>query len=65
LGRYSSEGKAIILTAANKTMVNEDMENMKRLMGYKSQDTLGLSKGKTRLDENAILVTSIIKQRHF
>jgi hypothetical protein len=32
-----SEGKAIILTAANKTMVNEDMENMKRLMGYKSQ----------------------------
>jgi hypothetical protein len=21
-------------------MVNEDMENMKRLMGYKSQDTL-------------------------
>jgi hypothetical protein len=47
-----SEGKAIILTAANKTMVNEDMENMKRLMGYKS--TLGLSKGKTRLDENAI-----------
>jgi hypothetical protein len=53
LGRYSSEGKAIILTAANKTMVNEDMENMKRLMGYKSQDTLWLSKGKTRLDENA------------
>jgi hypothetical protein len=47
-------------------MVNEDMENMKRLMGYKSQDTFGLSKGKTRLDENAIFSDIYNKkQRHF
>ncbi len=49
-----SEGKATILTAANKTMVNEDMQRMKHLMGYKSEDTLGLVRGKSRLDENAV-----------
>ena len=49
-----SEGKAIVLTAANKTMVNEDMQKMKHLMGYKSEKTLGLVKGNARLNENAI-----------
>jgi hypothetical protein len=49
-----NEGKAIVLTASDKTLVNEDMQKMKHLMGYKSQDTLGTVKGKARIDENAI-----------
>lgn len=49
-----SEGRAVILAASNKTMVNEDMQKMKHLMGYKSESTLGLVKGNARLDENAI-----------
>lgn len=48
-----SEGKAIVLTSANKALISEDMSRMKALMGYKSQDTLGLVKGKSRVDENA------------
>jgi hypothetical protein len=47
-----SEGKAVILTAADKKLVNEDITRMKQLFGYKSQDTLGLIKGNARLDEN-------------
>ena len=49
-----NEGKAIVLMASDKTLVNEDMQKMKHLMGYKSQDTLGTVKGKARIDENAI-----------
>jgi len=49
-----SEGRAVILTAANKEMVNEDMQHMKHLMGYKPQNTLGLVKGLSRINENAI-----------
>ena len=48
-----NEGKAIVLQAADKTMISEDMNRMKALMGYKSQDTLGLVKGNARIDENA------------
>jgi hypothetical protein len=48
-----TEGRAIVLMASDKTMVNEDMAHMKHLMGYKSNETLGLVKGKARLDENA------------
>jgi hypothetical protein len=48
-----TEGRAIVLKASDKNLMNEDMENMKRLMGYKSQDTLGAVKGSARLDENA------------
>jgi len=48
-----TEGRAIVLKASDKNLMNEDMENMKRLMGYKSQDTLGTVKGSARLDENA------------
>jgi hypothetical protein len=49
-----TEGRAVVLTASDKTMVNEDMQKMKHLMGYKSQDTLGTVKGKARIDENEI-----------
>lgn len=48
-----TEGRAIVLTASDKTMINEDMQKMKHLMGYKSQDTLGLVKGNSRIEENA------------
>jgi len=48
-----TEGKAVVLMASDKNLVNEDMQKMKRLMGYKSQETLGTVKGKARLDENA------------
>ena len=47
-----TEGKAVILMAADKKMVNEDITRMKALMGYKSEDTLGTVKGKARIDEN-------------
>lgn len=47
-----NEGSAIILMASDGKLVNEDMEKMKKLMGYKSQDTLGNLKGKERINEN-------------
>jgi hypothetical protein len=49
-----NEGKGVVLTAKDATSINEDMDRMKALMGYKSQETLGLVKGKARLDENKI-----------
>jgi len=49
-----SEGKAVVLTAADKSLVNEDIKRMKELFGYKSHETLGLLKGKERLDENKV-----------
>jgi len=49
-----SEGAAVIITANDKKMVNEDIQRMKALFGYKSQDTLGLVKGNARIDENKI-----------
>jgi len=48
-----NEGSAVILMASDKSLVNEDMDRMKRLMGYKSQDTLGTVKGQERITENA------------
>ena len=48
-----NEGRAVVLLASDKTLINEDMQKMKHLMGYKSQETLGTVKGKARLDENA------------
>ena len=49
-----SEGKAVVLTASDKKMVNEDINRMKELFGYKSQDTLGLVKGNARINENKV-----------
>ena len=57
------EGIAQVLTASNKTMVNEDMQKMKHLMGYKSEKTLGLVKGNARLDENAIFTDIYAKTK--
>jgi len=47
-----NEGKAIVLKASDKELMNEDMNKMKHLMGYKSQETLGNLKGAERIDEN-------------
>ena len=49
-----TEGKATVLKAANKNMINEDMQRMKHLMGYSSQETLGTVKGRARINENAV-----------
>lgn len=49
-----SEGKAIVLLANDKKLVNEDITRMKALFGYKSQDTLGLVRGNARVDENKV-----------
>jgi hypothetical protein len=49
-----SEGAAVVVTANDKKMVNEDIQRMKALFGYKSQDTLGLVKGNARIDENKV-----------
>lgn len=58
-----NEGRAAILMASNKTMLNEDILRMKKLMGYKSQDTLGLVKGNARLNENTIFGEFLDKTR--
>ena len=58
-----TEGRAIVLMASDKTMVNEDMAHMKHLMGYKSNETLGLVKGKARLDENKMFTDIWSKTR--
>ena len=47
-----NEGRAVILKASDKELMNEDMQKMKHLMGYKSQDTLGNMRGAARIDEN-------------
>ena len=44
--------EGIILTSSNKGQINEDMNKIKHLMGFKSQETLGTVKGAARLDEN-------------
>lgn len=49
-----SEGAAVVLMANDKKLVNEDIQRMKVLFGYKSQDTLGLVKGNARIDENKV-----------
>jgi hypothetical protein len=49
-----SEGKAVVLTASDKKMVNEDINRMKELFSYKSQNTLGLVKGNARVNENKV-----------
>ena len=47
-----TEGKAVVLLANNKEMVNEDMQKMKHLMGYNSKETFGNLKGAERLAED-------------
>jgi hypothetical protein len=53
----TQNGKAVILMASDKQLVNEDINRMKQLFNYKSQDTLGNLKGKERLNENKVFGT--------
>lgn len=45
--------EATVLIAENKNLINEDMDKIKHLMGFKSQETLGNLKGEERLNENS------------
>ena len=47
------EGTAIVLTASDKNMMNEDINHMKHLMGFKSENTLGTPTSKERMNENS------------
>ena len=47
-----NEGKAIVIKASDKNLMNEDMNKMKHLMNFKSQDTLGTLKGNDRINED-------------
>jgi len=47
-----NEGSAVILQASSATLVSEDVQKMKHLMGYKSNETLGTLKGKERINED-------------
>ncbi len=47
-----AEGQAIVLKASDKQMMNEDIQHMKHLMGFKSESTLGTPSAKERLSEN-------------
>ena len=58
-----TEGKAVVLTAYDKTLVKEDMDKIKHLMDFKSQDTLGNLKGKQRIEENNIFADMLKKTR--
>jgi hypothetical protein len=49
----SEDGSAVVLMAADKKLVNEDIQRMKALFNYKSETTLGTVKGKDRINENA------------
>lgn len=41
-----NEGRAIVLSASDKNLVNEDMQKMKHLMNFKSQDTTSMGSRK-------------------
>ena len=58
-----TEGKAVVLTAYDKTLVKEDMAKIKHLMGFKSQDTLGNLKGAQRIEENKVFADMLKKTR--
>lgn len=47
-----TEGRAIVLNETNINVVNESIDKIKHLMGFKSEETLGNVRGKNRLDEN-------------
>lgn len=48
----TSLNEGTILMSSNKKLINEDMQKMKHLMGFKSQETLGNLKGAERINED-------------
>lgn len=53
----ADKGKAIALQAEDKSLMNEDVQKMKHLWGYKSEDTLGHVTAEKRVDENQTFKT--------
>jgi len=51
-----AEGKATVLSADSKDLVNEDFSKIKHLMGYKAEDTLGTPSATDRINENKRLL---------
>ena len=47
-----TEGNAVILQSKDDKLVSEDVSRMKRLMGYKPENTIGSHSTKTRITEN-------------
>jgi hypothetical protein len=58
-----SEGRAIILTASNKDMVNEEMNKMKHLFTYDSSKTLGNTRNTSRLTEDTVFADILGKTK--
>ena len=58
-----TEGKAIVLSAADKNLINEDLVKMKHLFGYKPQQTLGSVTGNARLNENKVFTDMLSKMK--
>jgi hypothetical protein len=46
------EGHGVILSTEDKQLVNEDIEKMKTLWGYKPQETIGTPTAKSRVNES-------------
>jgi len=46
------EGRAVELASEDKKLVSEDISKMKRLWGYKSENTTGIPSSKNRVNEN-------------
>jgi hypothetical protein len=49
-----TEGRPVTLSGKNGKMISEDLSRMKALFNYKSEDTLGLIKGNSRVNEDAV-----------
>lgn len=50
-----TEGKAVVLEANSRDLMNESFSKIKHLMGYKSDTTLGTLTGEARISENTRL----------
>ena len=59
------EGHAVALSVEDKQLVNEDIQKMKALWGYKSEDTIGTPTAKNRVTENAKFkdLLSVVKKK--
>ena len=51
-----TEGKAVALVEKDTKLISEDIQHMKHLMGYTSENTLGTVKGADRVNENSTFV---------
>lgn len=54
------EGRAVVLEANSKDLMNEDFSKIKHLMNYKAQNTLGLLNSQERVNENNVLKSGLV-----